>query len=85
MILIWINFHFLCISEYESMLVQAGSFWIPFSLFKTVVYPDILNFTFTFYNNGPNLPIYQIGGDMTFVQIQFEKFFKNHITVYMYW
>ena len=35
--LISINFHFLCISEYESMLVQVGSFWIPFSLFKTVV------------------------------------------------
>ena len=38
---------------------------------------------FTFYNNGPNLPIYQIGGDMTFVQIQFENFFKYHITVYI--
>ena len=38
MILIFINFHFLCISEYESMLVQAGSFRIPFSLLETVVY-----------------------------------------------
>ena len=37
MILISINFHFLCIRIYESMLVQVGSFWIPFSLFKTVV------------------------------------------------
>ena len=37
MILILINFHFLCISEYESMLVQAGSFRIPFSLLETVV------------------------------------------------
>ena len=37
MILISINSHFLCISEYESMLVQAGSFWIPFSLLETVV------------------------------------------------
>ena len=38
MILISINFHFLCFSEYKTMLVQAGSFWILFSLFKTVVY-----------------------------------------------
>ena len=38
MILILINFHFLCTSEYESMLVQAGSFWIPFSLLETVVF-----------------------------------------------
>ena len=37
MILIFINFHFLCISEYETMLVQVGSFHIPFSLFKTLV------------------------------------------------
>ena len=37
MILILINFHFLCISSYESMLVQAGSFLIPFSLLETVV------------------------------------------------
>ena len=37
MILISINFHFLWISEYESMLVQAGSFRIPFSLLETVV------------------------------------------------
>ena len=37
MILISINFHFLCFSEYKTMLVQAGSFWIPFSQFKTVV------------------------------------------------
>ena len=37
MILISINFHFLCIGEYESMLVQAGSFWITFSLLETVV------------------------------------------------
>ena len=35
--LISINFHFLCIGEYKSMLVQAGSFWIPFSLLETVV------------------------------------------------
>ena len=48
MILISINFHFLWISEYESMLVQAGSFWIPFSLLETVVcnYNDT-----TFYCN----------------------------------
>ena len=40
MILISINFHFLCIGEYESMLVQAGSFWMPFSLLETVVLWD---------------------------------------------
>ena len=49
MILIFIDFHFLCISEYETMLVQVGSFHIPFSLFKTLVNIHVVSYYYIKY------------------------------------
>ena len=40
MILILLNFYILSISKHGSMLVQAGSFRIPFSLLETIVAGD---------------------------------------------
>ena len=44
MILILLNFYILSISKDGSMLVQAGSFRIPFSLLETVVSCIIVDF-----------------------------------------
>ena len=74
MILISINFHFLCFSEYKTMLVQAGSFWIPFSLFKTVVqYKQELDPSLELFSNNSRL-----GSNYRF-HIMIDDFSKLHV------